>query len=199
MSLPPPPLPPRMPQMMNYASPAPASYGGWWAVREGNSILTRDGAMLPPFCIKCGSPDGVKPRSCKMYWHEPWVYLLILAGLLVYIIAALVMRQSATVHVHLCERHRNSRAGWITASVGGIVLSIVAFIAGINLRAPIVSLVGVPFFIISLIILAIVNQVARPQRIESPMVWIKCSSEEFLAKLSTPQPLNPGYFPPNYR
>jgi len=60
----------------------------------------------PAVCIKCGRPaDGERLKKTSS-WHPRWVYILILIALLIYIIVALVLRKSTTLHIPLCLTHR---------------------------------------------------------------------------------------------
>jgi hypothetical protein len=61
---------------------------------------------LPDVCMKCGATATV--RKSKMFsWHPPWVFVLLLIGLLPFIIVALIMTKRKTVEVPFCEAHKN--------------------------------------------------------------------------------------------
>ena len=129
MSPTPPPLPP-LPQqppqpVLAYASPAsqPTGLAIW---RRGNLLLTVRDIHLPPTCIKCNRPEVKRIRK-DVYWHEQWLYLTILAGILVYAILALVLRKKATYSCGLCEEHAQKRRlhviiTWVFVGVGVLAL-----------------------------------------------------------------------------
>ena len=48
-------------------------------------------------------------RKRKFYWHSPWMYLLILLHILVYLIAALAVRKTAVHNVGLCSARHQRR------------------------------------------------------------------------------------------
>jgi hypothetical protein len=61
---------------------------------------------LPEVCMKCGAPAAVRKRK-TFSWYPPWVALLLLAGLLPFIIVALILTKRRTVDAPLCEDHTN--------------------------------------------------------------------------------------------
>ncbi len=84
------------------------------------------GASLPDRCIKCNGPIEGRRIAKNLYWHPPWVYLLILVNLLVYVIVALLIRKKAPIVVPICDRHQRHRliailCSWLMA-IGGLVL-----------------------------------------------------------------------------
>ncbi|MEZ0388815.1 MAG: GYF domain-containing protein, partial [Verrucomicrobium sp.] len=73
--------------------------GPW---RHGKSMVIPVNTPLPDECFKCGAPP-VKSIKKVLTWHPPLVYLALLPGVLVYIIVALCVRKTATVHIPLCR------------------------------------------------------------------------------------------------
>jgi hypothetical protein len=97
------------------------------------SILIRDNETddLPPVCAQCGEPAS--DRITKVFsWHPPWIAVTILAGLLIYIILAMVLTKRMTVRVPFCGLHRNhwsKRNLIIGLSAAGIAaLGILSFV-----------------------------------------------------------------------
>jgi hypothetical protein len=79
---------------------------------------------LPPVCAKCGQPAEVHPKK-TFSWHPPWVIVLILAGLLIYVIVAVILTKRMTVPLPFCERHRNywrNRSIFIYGGLLGLLL-----------------------------------------------------------------------------
>jgi quinol-cytochrome oxidoreductase complex cytochrome b subunit len=60
---------------------------------------------LPMICMRCGAA-AVVTKTTKFAWHPPWVFLLVLGGLLPFLIVALILTQRATIDAPLCDRHR---------------------------------------------------------------------------------------------
>ncbi len=110
--------------MASYA-PAPGAYP---IARDGQRLIIA-AAMpgqtipLPPPCVKCGAPANGKPVDKNFSWHHPALYLLILAGVLVYAIVAVIVRKSVRLRVPLCAQHAQRRSlaitlAWVIPLVG---------------------------------------------------------------------------------
>lgn len=126
----PPPLPQSEPQpVLAYATPMsqPTGLAAW---RRGTLLLTSRNVQLPPSCVKCNRPE-VKRYRKDVYWHEPLLYLTILAGLLVYLIVALIVRKKATYTCGLCEEHAKARSTHVLVIWLILALGLVGFVVGI--------------------------------------------------------------------
>lgn len=64
------------------------------------------GDEFPRLCVRCGA-DAESDSRQKFSWHPPWVILLILVALLVYLIVAVILTKKMTVTLPVCRRHRN--------------------------------------------------------------------------------------------
>ena len=90
---------------------------------------------LPPVCLRCGAPTTGLVRK-NFSWHPPWVIVLILAGLLVYVIVAIVLTKRMTIRAPLCAKHQNHWFGrsliiWLSlAAVASVGL--IAFLLMVN-------------------------------------------------------------------
>jgi hypothetical protein len=61
---------------------------------------------LPEVCMRCGAPATVRKR--RMFVSHPlWVYLLLPAGYLPYVIVAAVLTQRVRCYTHFCPQHKN--------------------------------------------------------------------------------------------
>jgi hypothetical protein len=86
---------------------------------------------VPHVCMKCGA-DAVAEKKTQFAWYPPWVWILILAGVLPYIILAMVMTKRQRVMVPLCDQHKHHflygrifrAVGWL-AFIGAPVLFVV--------------------------------------------------------------------------
>ena len=84
--------------------------GAGHVYRKGKVIVVPRGAVLPPFCVKCGAPAADDGKKTSFSWHSRWLYLLILfTGPLFYVIVALVVRKKVDLIMPLCEAHRRLR------------------------------------------------------------------------------------------
>ena len=158
-------------------------------------IVAHKNALLPPHCPKCNAPVDRPPRKWTYYWHHPAIYLTILAGLLIYVIVALVVRQKGAVYFSLCPRHRTRRVlglliGWI-GGLGGVVVAI----AGAANQSAAIGILGIVIFIVG-IVAALSARVLYPNRIDEHFVWLKGASPQYL-DLLPPVPM-PAYAPAGY-
>jgi hypothetical protein len=72
---------------------------------------------LPDICMKCGA-RATTEKLKRFSWQPPWVYVLLLAGLLPFLIVALILTKRMRVPIPLCAEHRRhwTWRGWL---VGG--------------------------------------------------------------------------------
>jgi hypothetical protein len=61
--------------------------------------------QLPAVCMRCGEPAERQVHK-QFSWHPPWVILIILAGLLPYVILALILTKRMTIRAPMCQLHR---------------------------------------------------------------------------------------------
>lgn len=152
---------------------------------------------LPPRCVICN--DHATHRMTKtFYWHESWVYLTILAGLLIYAIVAMITRKSALVSYGLCDRHKTRRTVGFLVLAGGFVLGLgTMFMVGPQTGWLIP--VGLAIMVGGSIAAIIMTQTLKPTRIDDQRAWFKAGAP-FIESLS-PHPAPPpyagyGYGPP---
>lgn len=72
---------------------------------EGSKLVVPDGYIFPPFCPYTGENSGLSaPMTRRVSGHESWMYLLILAGLLPYILVASLNSKKATFNCRISDR-----------------------------------------------------------------------------------------------
>jgi hypothetical protein len=83
---------------------------------------------LPDICMKCGA-RATTEKLRRFSWQPPWVYVLLLAGLLPFLIVALILTKRMRIPVPLCAEHRGhwTWRGWV---VGGGFLGL--FLLGLG-------------------------------------------------------------------
>lgn len=59
---------------------------------------------LPNACMRCGD-EATVTKTKNMQWTPPWVGVLILAGLLPYVIVAMIMTKRARLQAPFCDQH----------------------------------------------------------------------------------------------
>jgi len=64
-----------------------------------------DGDYFPHRCVCCGVETERQVKN-TFTWMPAWVNILILAGLMPWLIVALVMRKSMRISLPICDRHR---------------------------------------------------------------------------------------------
>jgi hypothetical protein len=156
--------------------------------RDGTLLVTTATASLPKHCVRCGAPADGAYRQRKFYWHEPLLFLLILAGILIYAIVALIVRKGATIDVGLCARHQKRRTmgiliGWILG-LGGFVVLIGGIILAEELDfdalAPIAVLCAFALWIVGAIVGARASRILTPTKIDAQYAWFKHVDPRFL-------------------
>lgn len=159
--------------------------GGVW--RDGKLLVMSKNAELPARCVKTNEPTDRRLKR-SLYWHDPLLYLLILAGVLVYAIVAMIVRKTATVNVGLspqriARRRWGIAIGWLSFFVG-----VVLVIVGISNSTPknsmaILVLVGLLGGLIGIIVGAVLAQVVTAAKITDDYVWLKGVHPDYLAAL----------------
>jgi hypothetical protein len=167
-----------------YVLPPPPSVGmpgaGVW--RDKAALVMSKEARLPERCIKCNEfTHGRLTR--KLTWHHPAIYILILAGWLIYLIVALIVRKRATVEIGLCDEHRTKRRNnilvtWalVLLGIGGIFLALVA-----EDGTP--ALIGVLLLLGAAIYGIAVTRVTAPTKIDDRFVWLRGVNKDYLSQL----------------
>jgi hypothetical protein len=190
---PPPLVPPPMPaQTLAYATPgmnmARGGYGVW---RQGNRIVATREIDLGDACVKCGaSCDGWRWNK-TLYWHEPWIYVLILPGLLVYAICALILRKNARVAAGLCPAHRKRRnvgilltwlltIGGFGGFIGGMIVMSDDKTAGLGAG---MFFGGIVLWIVAAVVASVMARVLVPKKIDEQYAWFAGADEAFLRTL----------------
>ena len=160
--------------------------------------------QLPPVCMVCGQRAELF-TSKTMYWHPPWVFVLLLLGLLPFIIAALLTQQRLRLKAPLCSNHLNhwqarSLAIWLSL-LGFIVVGIGAFVILLQMQPPgrraedtitgFVCIGGLVLLVIWLVLVAVLQSTAvRPKEIGDRYIILTGVAPRFIDALDDPQ-----YFP----
>lgn len=153
--------------------------------RDGNRLVMAKTALLPGICVQTNQPTSERLRR-RLYWHNPWLYVILLAGPLIFIIVALIARESADIKIGLC-RERIVRRRWIIfgawiGTLAGIALCITAGNAG-NEVAAVLAITGLLLFLGSMIGGLILARIVAPTKITSRHVWLKGVHPAYLAAL----------------
>jgi hypothetical protein len=157
--------------------------GGIW--RDGNRLVMYKGATLPDRCVHCNSPAEGRRLLRRLYWHSPWIYLLILASVWIYIIVALIVRQKAVVSIGLCNQHYRRRMRsilvWWLITLACVALFSVGVAATPRNQAPWAILAAVVIFVGNLFFAVAITRPVAPTKIDEQYVWLKKIHPDFLA------------------
>jgi hypothetical protein len=153
--------------------------------REDDRLIVPRGAVLPPYCVKCGQPaTGTVTKNFG--WHSPWLYLLIFAGLLLYAIVATIVMKRMKLAVPLCDEHRKSRKTKLTVGWGLLIGCIPAgFILG-SMGTDLEGfgfLLGFAMFIASMVFLAMGSRLMFAKEITEAQATFTNVSPVFLDQI----------------
>jgi hypothetical protein len=167
--------------------------GGTAAPRaKGDSAVWRDGrvavllpdATLPRRCVKCNEPAHDPTKTRKVFWHSPWLYLLLLFNFIIFAIVALVVRKKALIAPGLCAEHKKRRrnaliVGWF-GSLGGFVALTVGASSALGVWG---ALMGLFITIGSIIVGMVYGRIVYASKIDGEHVRLKGCGEPFLGSL----------------
>jgi Double zinc ribbon len=178
---------PGMPPVPAYGGPpsinahAPWSSAGVW--RQKNMLVMHKNATLPDRCVKCNRPANGRKLTKKFMWHHPAYFLLILAGFLIYLIAALIVRKPVTLHLGLCDEHFSKRRTAIWASWGILALSVALIILGAANNLPALVLIGFLLIFVAAIYGVLSANLIAIQKVDDHYVWLKRINKDYLMML----------------
>ncbi|HVR11389.1 MAG TPA: hypothetical protein VMW75_25315 [Thermoanaerobaculia bacterium] len=152
--------------------------GGCW--RSERLVVMERGAELPDRCVRCNAPAQARITK-TLYWHSPWLYLLLVAWLL-YVVTALLVRKRARIAAPLCDRHLKRRRKAITASWVALLVGIAAFFVAGTGGTELAWLYMVGFFGLlgGLVGAVFAHRVLLAKRIDDRHVWLRGAASEFL-------------------
>ena len=151
--------------------------------REGKVLVIRKGDDFPDRCIKCNAPSAGPRRRYRLSWHSPWLYLLILAAMLLYALVAMIVRKKAVVLIGLCERHQKRVLWGRIVGWGGLALEIALAWASAGLDMPALGIAALLLAGPWLIATMVVNRLVVVHRIDETYVRLKGCGPEFLRSL----------------
>ena len=169
----------------------PDELSGVW--RDGNQLVMSIDAELPYRCVKTNEPAEILLRR-KLSWHSPVIFLAIFAGLLIYIILAVILSKKADIQVPLSRRIQKRRttaivAGWLLG-LGGLAVMILTcvFLADSQNSTwkdaiPFVIIGGIVFVVFSAFVSSNVASIVTPAKITDSHVWLKGVHSDYLAQL----------------
>jgi hypothetical protein len=155
--------------------------------RRGNEVVIHKHATFPATCVKCGqdfsySRNGEFARQ-KFRWHNPLVYIALISPL-IYVILAACLSERFSYDIPFCRTHlqerettKNYLIGGMFASVGSIVLSVMAGATGLAALIGLVSIFLIP------IIYEYVYKPFRVKEVDGQHVYLQGATQEYLNTL----------------
>ena len=146
-------------------------------------------AELPDRCVKSNVPTQRKLKR-RLSWHDPMIFLAICAGLLIYVILALILRKTATVYIGLSDEWFAKRKRGIIIGWSIVAIAVGMIVVGFNLpdRSPAAGpLIFFGFITILMggIIGLLMARMVSPKKITDTHVWLSGCCPEFLEGLPT--------------
>ena len=134
---------------------------------------------LPNRCVKCNAPTQHTLKR-NLRWHHPALNILIAVGVLFYVILALVLSKSATIHVGLCETHAASRKRDIFITCVLVLLSFVSFYFAVATEQMMLLFAGLMILLGAAIYGIVKARVVAPQKIDDQYVWLTGINANYL-------------------
>ena len=151
--------------------------------RDGKAVVVQSGNDLPPRCITCNAPVKGPIKEVKLYWHSPWLYLLVLINIAVYVVVGLVARRTVKVSPGLCKVHsaQRSRRLFMLLGSGAGSCAIAMGLLTTGESGP-----AIAFFLLTLLLLVIGLLISRKvyaRKITKDYACLGGCKEPFLASL----------------
>ena len=140
-------------------------------------------ARLPNKCVKCNEPADAPPLKRRLTWHHPAFYLIIFVALLIYVIVALVVRQTANVEVGLCEKHKAKRKRDILITWSLVLLGVVGFALAIVASDGNYALLGLLLLLVGTVYGIVNTRIVNATRIDKDFVFLSGVNKDYLDQL----------------
>jgi len=160
------------------AAVTPTASGGTW--RDGTVLILTPEASLPSRCVRCNEPSEEPTKSRRIYWHSPWLYLLILANILIYAVVAVIVRKKAVVAPGLCSAHKKRRRTGIAVAWTLLIAGLALMLMGIESGKAVVAVVGLLLILVALLVSTNVTRIVRAKRIDTQYIQLKGCGAAFL-------------------
>lgn len=149
--------------------------------RDGHHVCTPVTATWPARCVRCNAEVPAADRRLDLTWTPRWVYLLILLGLLLALIAQVFVRRKVTLQVGFCAacagRRRKLLGGW-GAALG---LALVGLCSGASGSSAIMA-GSVILALVALGGLVVCHPLVTVDRVYGERAWIRAGAV-FVASL----------------
>jgi hypothetical protein len=154
-----------------------AGIGAW---RSGKLLVVRIDANLPDRCVKCNAATNGRKLVRSLTWHTPWVYLLLFAGVVPYVVVAMAMSKKAKIAIGVCKEHNSIRNRDIAIGWLGFALFIGSFFVSSFINSGWFILGGLGLFLAALIYAVLRTPLVTPKKIDERHVWLNGAAPAFV-------------------
>lgn len=155
------------------AAVTPAQAGGAW--RDGAVLILSREALMPHRCVRCNEPAAEPTKARKIYWHNPWIYVLVLVNLIIYAVVAAIVRKKAIVAPGLCSAHKKRRRIGISVAWAMLLAGFALLFMG---KLALVG--GLLLILIALLVSVSATRIVRAIRIDAQYIRLKGCGSAFL-------------------
>jgi hypothetical protein len=160
------------------ATVAPPESGGAW--RDGALLILSPDTALPSRCVKCNEPADEPTKNRRIYWHSPWLYLLVLVNILIYAVVALIVRKKAAIAPGLCSAHKKRRRIGIAIAWTLLLAGLAILFMGVARGEAQGVLAGLLVILAAIVVSTSVTRILRAKRIDAKYVRLKGCGAAFL-------------------
>lgn len=157
--------------------------------REGKSVIyVSEGGDLPLRCVKCNAPAQLPAKKRTFYWHASGWYLLILVSILVYAIAAFIVRKKIQLSPGLCAAHSKRRNSLRYGSLAVFVLTLISGIGAIGQDSGLLAACSFITAFVALIVCFYGSRTVYPVEINERGARLKGFGRQFLDSIQDYSP-----------
>lgn len=166
---------------LNYQSAPGHEASAVWA--RGPRVMARTNSLFPPRCIKCNTPNNLKWNIRNLTWAPPYLYFVLLLGLIPAIIILLILQRKAVIQVATCVPCRRKILVQRLIAWGIFLLGLLSIPLAIIADKPVLLLLFPLLLIASIVYAIIACRVYTVARIENNIVTLKGLHPDFVASL----------------
>lgn len=184
---------PYAPPTSNISGPVRPSIYLW---REGDTLVIRSGAELPPYCLVTGGPAPYS-HPISQIWQPKWVYLLLPFAIFPYAIASSFVYRQVELNVPFSKSLYRKHQRWVNFGIflmltgGLLIICFGACVIGSWMSGPIAMIL-----VCGILLLLVGMQVASRQplrldiiKVEDDLIYVRNVHPDYLAHL--PDALDP--------
>lgn len=151
--------------------------------RFGNTIVGKVGhGDLPDRCIYCNRP-GAKRYNKALYYHPPWLFLLLFINIIVLAVVAIIVRKKLEVSFSLCEAHISQHFTQKMITTGIILSGLVILVGSLGSDTYWGIPIGVVVLLVGAIYAAVKVPLLQPKKITKTDFQLKGARAPFLDSL----------------